>query len=134
MKDDAKEYREGRFMRSKRFHNWNTPHCLFLFSSYALSLFLSLSHYLLYLEAQREKLCGGKLLSSCSCISELISVLDRREFFQVLKVFSFSIIAYLFREKEGRRESERQRGGSGEGEERGRVKRWIVCHEIHPFQ
>lgn len=76
---------------------------LFLFSPHTLSLLLF--PYLLHLAAQREKLSTAENSFLAAAASrELISVLDRREFFQVLKVFSLlSSLIFFKRERESKR-------------------------------
>jgi len=48
---------------------------------------------------EKSSAAGNSFLAAAAS-RELISVLDRREFFQVLKVFSSSFIAYLFQARE----------------------------------
>lgn len=92
---------------------------LFLFSPHTLSLLLF--PYLLYLAAQREKLFAAEnSFLPAAASRELISVLDRREFFQVLKVFSLlSSLIFFKRERE---------------KAKGQARNVIVWYEALSFQ
>lgn len=83
-----------------------THHVAFLFFIFSAHSFsLSLSSYLLYLAAQREKLSAAENSFLAAAASrELISVLDRREFFQVLKVFSLLSPLIFFKREKAKRQ------------------------------
>lgn len=94
-----KIYEEQAFSQLKH----TTSPFFFLFSPHTLSL--SLSSYLLYLAAQREKLSAAENSFLAAAASrELISVLDRREFFQVLKVFSLLSPLIFFKREKAKRQ------------------------------
>lgn len=90
-------------MRSKRFHNWNTPRRLFFFLLFPHTLSLPLSSYLLYLAAQREKLSAAESSFPAAAASrELISVFDWARIFPSTESSFLSFIAYLFQARESK--------------------------------